>query len=144
MKKYITILKIYLFMSKKSIGTNAERELLKKFWAAGWAAIRSAGSGSMHFPSPDLLVGNKIRRLAIEVKYCSSDNKYFPKIEIKQLKNFAQYFGAESWVAIKFSRMNWVFVSLEDLYETNSNFVFSRKNLTKGLSFEEIINASIY
>ena len=63
---------------------------------------------------------------------------------IPQLKNFAQYFGAESWVAIKFSRMNWVFVSLEDLYETNSNFVFSRKNLTKGLSFEEIINASIY
>ena len=54
-------------MSKRK-GTNAERDLIKLFWSVGWAAVRVAGSGSMQFPSPDLLVGNKIRRLAIEVK----------------------------------------------------------------------------
>lgn len=131
-------------MSLKAKGSNAERDLLSLFWAAGWAAIRSAGSGSMHFPSPDLLVGNKIRRLAIEVKYISSDKKYFPKEEIKQLINFSTYFGAEPWVAIKFSRCDWIFVNPEDLIETDKNYVFYKKNIENGLKFEEVIISSIY
>lgn len=131
-------------MSLKSKGSNAERELLNMFWAAKWAAIRSAGSGSMHFPSPDLIIGNKIRRMAIEVKYINSDKKYFPKDEIKQLINFASYFGAEPWVAIKFARCNWVFVNPEDLSETDKNFVFYKKDLERGLTFDEVISSSIY
>ena len=131
-------------MSLKSKGSNAERELLSMFWAKGWAAIRSAGSGSMHFPSPDLLVGNKIRRLAIEVKYVNSNKKYFPKDEIKQLINFSTYFGAEPWIAIKFSRTDWVFVNPEDLDETDKSYVFYKKNIDIALSFEEVTNASIY
>lgn len=131
-------------MSLKSKGSNAERELLNMFWAAEWAAIRSAGSGSMHFPSPDLLVGNKVRRMAIEVKFINSDKKYFPKEEIKQLINFAGYFGAEPWVAIKFARNDWVFVNPEDLTETDKNFVFYKKDLERGLSFNDIIISSIY
>ena len=131
-------------MSLKSKGSNAERDLVEKFWSSGWAAIRSAGSGSMHFPSPDLLVGNKIRRLAIEVKYINDDKKYFPKEEIKQLVNFSKYFGAEPWVAIKFFRTNWVFVNPEDLDETEKNLVFYKKNISKGLSFEDLTTSSIY
>ena len=92
-------------------GSNAEREVVKKFWASGWGAARIAGSGSMHFPSPDVLAGNKIRRLAIEVKITKENKKYFPKEEIKQLQNFASYFGAEPWLAIKFSQQKWIFVN---------------------------------
>ena len=119
-------------------GSNAERELVRKFWANGWACIRSAGSGSMHFPSPDILAGNKIRRLAIEVK-CTKDNKkYFPLEEIKQLYNFSSYFGAEPWIAIKFSTA-WVFVNPEDLKQTENNYVFYKKDIEMGVSFDQLI-----
>ena len=124
-------------MSTKSKGTNAERDLIRKFWASGFAAIRSAGSGSMQFPSPDILAGNKVRCLAIEAKAIRDNSKYFPKEEIKQLLNFSHYFGAEPWVAIKFDRSEWVFVNPEDLDETESSYVF-KKSSKKGLSFEEV------
>jgi len=107
------------------------------FWSVGWAAVRVAGSGSMHFPSPDLLVGNKIRRLAIEVKATKEEKKYFSKKDIKQLLVFSSFFGAEPWLAIKFIHTNWVFVNPEDLEKTRNNFVF-KKECRKGLSFKEI------
>jgi Holliday junction resolvase len=126
-------------MSKRK-GTNAERDLIKLFWSFGWGAVRVAGSGSMHFPSPDILAGNKVRRLAIEVKTTKSSRKYFTHNEIKQLYNFSDYFGAEPWLAIKFSRTEWVFVNPEDLDETGKNYVFARsKCQSKGLSVKELL-----
>ena len=120
-------------------GTAAERELIKMFWGAGWAAIRSAGSGSMHFPSPDILAGNKVRRMAVEVKTTKEDKKYFASEEIKQLMDFASYFGAEPWLAIKFPENFWVFVNPEDLGQTSENFVFTKADSERrGLSFEEV------
>jgi len=128
-------------MSKRK-GTNAERELIKNFWANGWAAIRSAGSGSMHFPSPDLLVGNKIRKLAIEVKATKDKRKYFSEEDIKQLINFSDYFGAEPWLAIKFINVGWYFINPEDIKPTKENYVVSVKDAEKrALSFEELINS---
>jgi Holliday junction resolvase len=128
-------------MSLKAKGTNAERELVKKFWATGWAAIRSAGSGSMHFPSPDILAGNKVRRLAVESKVTKEDKKYFPKEEIRQLLNFSSYFGAEPWLAIKFPDVGWVFVNPEDLEEGKESFSFSQAmSERKGLTFDELIS----
>jgi len=123
-------------MSKRK-GSNAERDLIKLFWSIGWAAVRVAGSGSMHFPSPDLLVGNKIRRLAIEAKITKENKKYFSKEEVKQLLVFSSFYGAESWLAIKFPNKNWAFVNPEDLERTKENFVYS-SNSHKGLSFEEL------
>jgi Holliday junction resolvase len=125
-------------------GSNAERDVIRMFWSNGWAAIRSAGSGSMHFPSPDVLAGNKIRRLAVEVKATKENKKYFSGEEIKQLLNFSEYFGAEPWIAIKFPNGFWVFVNPEDLEKTKEgNFVFGvGSSDRKGLSFEEVIRTT--
>ena len=128
-------------MSLKSKGINGERDLVHKFWAKNWACLRIAGSGSMQYPSPDILVGNSLRRLAIECKVTKEDNKYFEKNEIDSLKTFANIFGAEPWVAIKFKGHEWYFMSLEDLTETDKCFmadVSAAKN--KGLLFEEMID----
>jgi holliday junction resolvase Hjr len=123
----------------KSKGSKVERDLIDLLWENGWAAIRSAGSGSMHYPSPDVLTSNRIRKLAIEVKATKDNKKYFPKDEIKQLLNFCNYFGAEGWLAIKFNRKEFIFINPEDLQETNSNFVFHIKNYDNALSFKELI-----
>ncbi len=127
------------FRNRKAKGSQAERELVKKFWGINWACIRSAGSGSQHYPSPDILVGNGSRRLAIEVKTLSADKKYFSAEEIRGLKYFADKFGAEPWVAVKFQGREWVFLTLEDLEDTGMSKAVSKELAgRRGLSFEEL------
>ena len=127
-------------MSLKSKGINAERELIHKFWGVGWSAVRVAGSGSMRYPSSDILAANRIRRLAIECKTTKDQKKYFEKKEIEDLKKFADTFGAEPWLAVKFKGNDWYFVTLEDLTETKGGFLIDSENAkNKGLLFEEII-----
>ncbi len=127
-------------MSRKSKGINAERDLIHKFWAAGWCAVRIAGSGSMKYPSSDILATNKLRKLAIECKTSKEKKKYFLKEEVKQLKEFSDFFSAEPWIAIKFEREPWFFINLEDMEKTRMGFLVSLEIARiKGLLLEEII-----
>lgn len=127
-------------MNTKGKGTNAERELIHKFWQNGWAAIRAAGSGSQKYPSPDILAGNNLRNLAIECKSIAASSHYFPKEEIGALKQFASIFNAEPWVALRFKREGWFFISLDDLKETNKAHSITLKTAKiKGFSFSELI-----
>ncbi len=129
-------------MNLKAKGTNAERELIKIFWNTNrWSAHRIAGSGSSHFPSPDVIAGNSLRKLAIECKSTKSIKQYITSEQINGLREFSKIFGAEPWIAVRFNNMDWFFLTLEDLKETEgNNFVISiplAKN--KGLSFEQLI-----
>ena len=127
-------------MNAKGKGSNAERDLVHKFWAAKWACFRSAGSGSNQYPTPDLIAGNNLRKLAIEVKITAFERQYFDKKEIEDLRLFGSMFGAEPWVAVKFSRTDWLFLMLEDLEETPKAFVASKTTAERrGLKFEEIV-----
>ena len=126
-------------MSRKSRGINAERDLIHSFWGIGWAAVRVAGSGSSHFPSPDIICGNNIRKLAIEVKLTTEKRKYFSSKEISDLRYFCEKFGAEPWVGIKFFHRKWVFLMVDDLGSSGKNFVVSQELADiRGLSFEDL------
>ncbi len=126
-------------MNTKAKGSGAERELIHFFWANGWAAVRVAGSGSMKYPSPDVVASNSLRRIAVECKSSKSSSQYLPKEEINLLKEFASRFGAEPWIGVKFGK-SWAFMSLDDLGETGKSFAVSRELAAqKGLSFEEMI-----
>jgi len=127
-------------MSKKSIGISGERELIHKFWSYGWAAVRVAGSGSIKYPTPDLVVGKNERKLAIECKITRKNSKYLTKEEISQLKEFSDIFGAEPWISIKFRGEGWFFVNIENLKEKNKSFMISKELIIKkGLRIEELI-----
>jgi len=127
-------------MNRKRKGTRAENELLNLFWKHDWACLRSAGSGSMRHPGPDLLVGNKLRRLAVECKTCNGLVKYLSKEDVDQLREFSLIFGAESWFAIKFNKIDWYFIGPEDLIQADSGFKVDINLLkTRGVSFEELI-----
>lgn len=129
-------------MSRKSKGINAERELIHLFWAAqGWTACRVAGSGSMKYPSPDIIAGNITRRLAIECKASKSKYQYFDKREIEELRQYSELFNAEAWVAVKFDRMPWYFIRIEDLKTTNTRFTVDLDFLMeKGVKIEFILS----
>ncbi len=127
-------------MSKKSRGINAERDLIKKFWANGWAAMRAAGSGSQQYPSPDIIVGREGRRFAIESKLTTEKRKYFPREEIRDLEYFASTFGAEPWLAVKFKGKEWYFFHPEDLIQTEKSYLATEDLASmKGILFEELI-----
>ncbi len=128
-------------MSKKAKGINAERELVHMFWKKDWACIRVAGSGSIKYPSPDILAGNSVRKIVIESKITKNKFKHFNLKEIEELKEFANIFGAEPWLAIKFENKNWYFLNPEDLKETRGlNYSINSDNIRiKGLLFEELV-----
>ncbi|MBN1175011.1 Holliday junction resolvase [Candidatus Woesearchaeota archaeon] len=126
--------------NSKAKGTQAERDLIHKFWDSGWAAMRAAGSGSSQYPSPDIVAGKYGRRLAIECKITKETKKYFPSEEIRLLNYFSKTFCAEAWVAVKFPKLDWMFFNPEDLNEAGNSFSASVGLAElKGLSFEELI-----
>ncbi|MFC1768161.1 Holliday junction resolvase Hjc [Nanoarchaeota archaeon] len=129
-------------MSRKSKGINAERDILHKFWATGnWCAIRVAGSGSMKYPSPDVLASNKVRKLAIECKTCKDDKKYLSEEDIEQLRDFVDFFGGEPWIGVKFDHTDWYFLSIDDVEKSGKMYSISKEMAkNKGLLFEELIS----
>ncbi len=129
------------YRGRKQKGSKAERELISRFWANGWAAFRAAGSGSQQFPAPDIMAGNAIKQFAIEVKVTKEKTKYFSREEINALVFFARKFGAQAWTCIKFGAEDYLFVHVEDLDETEKNYKITKdKAGLKGLNFEEILN----
>jgi Holliday junction resolvase len=127
-------------MSRKSKGINAERELIHLFWHNGWSACRIAGSGSMKYPSPDIIAGNNLRKVAIECKATKDVRQYFTKKEIDELQRFSDAFGAEPWVGVKFDKVDWYFLTLEDLSNNGEGYSISLKGAKiKGFLFDELV-----
>ncbi len=128
------------FKGRKSKGTGAERELLRMFWNAGWAGIRCAGSGSARTPSPDLVVGNSSRMLALEVKTTKDEKKYLTKKEVEELREFAKRFGAHPMIAVKLRNKEWFFISVQDLHSSEKSYSVNPSLLEKkGLGFQDLI-----
>ena len=129
-------------MSKKSKGTKGERDLDHCFWASGWACVRVSGSGSMQFPLPDILAGNSKRRLAIECKTTKAKSKYFSNEEIDNLVKFAEIFGAEPWVAVKFDRKCWQFIKATDIKKKGLMYsVACESTESTKLGFEDLVSS---
>jgi Holliday junction resolvase len=124
-------------MNRKAKGSNAERELVHRFWAVqGWAACRIAGSGSMRYPAADVLAAGQGKTLAIECKACAGDTQYLTPEDTEQLRAFAAFFGAEPWVAVRFARTDWEFFH-PDVLDESGGALAARKG--GGLSLDRLI-----
>ncbi len=137
-------------INRKAKGSNAERELIKKFWGTNsWAALRVAGSGVSRFPCPDIIAGNGSRFIAIECKSVSGNSIRVERKQLDDLKFFAKLFGAEVWIGARFVKdltndshgEGWFFFSVEDLEESPRGFSISLGRASyKGLSFDELLS----
>ncbi len=124
----------------KAKGSRTERELINMFYDTGThIALRAAGSGSTPLPAPDLLVGGKGRVLAIECK-AGKDSRYIKKDQISELLEFSTRFGAEPWIGVRFDRLGWQFVKIENLRISKGGNYFIDKEITtkNGISFQEL------
>ena len=127
--------------NKKAKGTQAENELIHKFWENNWVCVRVAGSGSTQFPSPDLLASRGDKKIVMEVKVVNDTKKYFKEQEIKDLEFFALKFGTEAWVGVRFEGNQWYFIPTSELEETKSgNYKIDLITMKRsGFTFEEMI-----
>src|SRR3989304_6186057 len=125
----------------KAKGSRAERELLAMFWNNSYAGFRVAGSGSTPLPSPDLLVGNGKRYLAIECKSLKSKAKYLEEEQIKELIEFSRIFGAEPWIGLRFNNLGWYFIQPNKLKKSKKGSLIASLDLLKehGLDFNKLI-----
>ena len=130
-----------MVMKVKAKGSNAERELVHRFWKSGWAACRIAGSGSISLPAPDIYAGSPARSLVIECKVTASKTQYFTNQEIDDLQHFASRCNAEPWVAVKFNRDAWYFTPIAALEETSAGKKFAQEKAKMlAFSFQDLLD----
>ncbi|MHA1269677.1 MAG: Holliday junction resolvase Hjc [Candidatus Helarchaeota archaeon] len=129
-------------------GINIERQLVRKLWNAGFAAIRvpASGAGSSNFPKPDIICGNGKRYLAFEVKSTKNEILYINKYDIESLTEFCEIFGAEPYLAVKFSFDKiFYFIDINELLITASKNYKITKDLIieKGITFDMLVKNSV-
>jgi len=131
-------------INRKIKGINAERYLLRKFFQNGWACIRASASGSQKDVGLDLIAGNKLRKLGIEVKVVNSDKLYIPKPRMQEFLNFCDIFGLEPWIAVKFKSTEFYFINPEDMKVKSSSYAITLEQAKNfGLLFEELIESYV-
>ena len=126
-------------MAKK--GSAEERDLVHKLWDLGFAAMRApASGGATKKPLPDVIAGNGKIYLAIEVKTTTKDKVYIDAPQIEALIEFAETFGATSYVGVKFKYTKWYFVATENLQTTRTGNYKVEKDfvIEHGLEIDEI------
>ena len=127
-------------------GIDAERNLVKLLWQKGFAVMRAPASGSASKrPLPDLIAGSRKRclQLVIEVKTTRSKTLYIENESVSQLVEFAQTFGCEAFLAIKFKgrERGWSFLKPEQLQVTKGqNYKITLKDaLTTAIDLKTLI-----
>ena len=123
---------------RKAKGSTFERDLVHKFWEAGWGASRIAGSGSTKLPAPDLIAGKPGRLIVIEAKASADKKKYLTAEEVDQLVLLAKALGAEPWIAVKFNGRGIKFCPANSAKRTEKSVIVSSEDSLL-LSFDELL-----
>lgn len=132
-------------MGNKEKGANAERELYDMFIDNSWRAVRVAGSGVMDNTSCDLIAGKPGKKYCIEVKASKKPVKYITKKQVEEFIIFAEIFGLEPVIALRFNREGWFFIKPKSLEDSGKNWVISLEKARKrerdlGRLFLELVN----
>jgi len=125
--------------SMKRKGIRFERELIHALWNEGFAAIRCAGSGSMSYPSPDIVASNGKITIAIEAKMRDKLPLYIQGEKVRELVKFSNIFGAEPLIALKIKGEKWRFFTIDQLLETERGYKIGKENFYLGKELGEII-----
>jgi len=132
-------------MSANRKGDRRERELVNQLDEAGFAVMRAPASGSATDRDlPDVLAGDNGRFYAIEAKSSAGDPIYLTGEEVEALIYFAQNFGANARIAVRFDREDWYFFHPGDLYTTDGGNYRVKKEtaLADGTDFKELVGHS--
>ncbi len=126
-------------MAHYNKGANAERELIKLFWAKGFAVARTAGSGKNLLPMPDLIVIGRDRKMVIEAKAWRAGHLNIAPDQMEELFKWGNRAGAEVFVAWKYPNRGWFFVKPQE-FSRGKNYNISFEKVQKvGVPLEILI-----
>jgi len=101
-------------------GDRRERELVNALDERGFAVMRAPASGSATDRDlPDVLAGDGETFYAIEAKSSAGAPIYLDGAEVESLVYFAQNFGANPRVGVRFDQEDWYFFHPSELYVTD-------------------------
>jgi Holliday junction resolvase len=131
-----------------SSGVRAERELVHRFWNAGFAVLRApASGGGTSLPRPDLIAGSIEHKkfFVIEVKTLKKDTLYLDKNQISDLIEFSNRLNFTAILAVKFKhrKKGYLFLFVPDQLLTvreSENYKITYEHTIKnGINFDELI-----
>ncbi|MBD3261898.1 MAG: hypothetical protein GF334_09580 [Candidatus Altiarchaeales archaeon] len=116
-------------------GAGFERDLVDLFWRHGWAALRSAGSGSVKHPVPDVVAVRDGCIIAVE---CKTTGKTFLSLKkaVEALRRYELVSCAQAYLAVKFDRCKPRFYPLTLFNDLKG---YTVKKSTGYLDFEMIL-----
>ena len=127
-------------MNAKAKGSRYERELVKRFWKAGFGVIRAPTSGGATSRAlPDIVAGNGKIYYAIEVKMRKNLPIYVREEQVEEIREFSRRFGAKAFIAVKLPYNDWRFVPLSILCRNGKNYKVGRGEYLKGLKLEDLL-----
>lgn len=118
-------------------GIASERKMLRELYVNGFVGVRTAGSGSgTKEPKPDVLAGKNGKQFAIELKTSNQEDIYIKEAQIEGLIEFARKFGAVPMVCVKFKRLPYVFMRINDVRHTGGHMYHVSKNQARRMKNE--------
>lgn len=121
-------------------GANAERELMRLFFNAGFSVVRIAGSGTSPLPAPDIIALRKGRIIAVECKARKAKNLAIAVQQMQELLQWSKRAGAQAFVGWRVPHKDWLFLRPKQLHNTGKFFLISLKDaMQKGKSLKEVI-----
>lgn len=126
-------------------GFSHERDLVKKLWDKGFAAMRSPASGSKtkRVKYPDIVALKNGKIIVLEVKTISKERTvYIDSYQVEKLKIFSERSGGEPYIAVKIiGSGEWRFIPLEHLERTDSGrYKLTIDMIRNGLLLKDLIS----
>ena len=123
----------------KAKGSKIERELFQIFVDNHFRAVRVAGSGVMENAECDIIAGKKgAGKYCVEVKSSKAPIKYISKEQIEKFIVFADIFGLNPVIALRFNREGWNILNPKHLRDSGKNWVVTLEEAKeKGKKFSQ-------
>lgn len=123
-------------------GSKKERELANRLEDEyGYRTLRAPSSGGgTQRDRPDVIAGKNGRVLVFELKTSGGDPVYVGKDEVKSLMDYAAGFGAEAYVAIRWSSRS---LSDTNIYVVNPHDMYDSGESYRG-KYEECTTSNVW
>jgi len=129
-----------ILMAYYDKGANAERELLYLFAERGFSVVRSAGSGKIDLPTPDIVAMSPKNKYAIECKAQAGAYLNIKNEQMFELIKWAKNARINLCIAWKITSKGWRFLKLGQFKQNKKGFLISKDDaLENGLSLEDFI-----
>ena len=128
---------------EKGRGFRAERDLVRRLWRMGFAAIRGPASGARvrHSVYPDVVAIRNGLVLVFEVKYRRKpDTIYIPQRQVEKIVEFARRASGVPLIAVRIGELKeWKIIRVSELETYRDMYRITQTMIHQSPSLEDFI-----